>query len=60
MCKFIAPITKKRVESNPQLDGKCFCLLKFKNTAADFEKNYDLILCEHYPDKIANCPKKIY
>ncbi len=59
MCKFLAPITKKRIKVNPQLKGKYFCLFKFKNNTRNFENNYDLILCNHYPDQMERCPDKI-
>lgn len=57
-CKYLTPITKKRTEVNPHLQGRHFCLKKCTTTIGDFEKNYDLILCEYEPKLIQNCPIK--
>lgn len=58
-CKFLAAITKERIKHNPHLKGKGFCLPKIQKNMVDFDNDYDLILCEYYPDRNDECPDKI-
>lgn len=57
-CKFLAPITKRRVENNPKLEGYYFCLYKLRAGLVSPDDNYDEIVCEYAPATFNDCSKK--
>lgn len=60
-CKYLAPITKKRVKANPELNNKYFCLYEISEKMCEMclEKNCKMVLCAYYPKRTKECPYKI-